>query len=900
MTPQIRHNLESNNERMNMKNHRPHIRPNFWLIIVSLLIFLHNTNGFSQVNEPPVLKSFTPVVTRPVLSPNGEQILFSGEDYHGLHLRSTDSGDIKTVSATLGAGYRANWSFSGHHIGFKLIHLNGFQQPAIYDVRTGELRTIHPKAAAVGVPTFSRDGRIAYTAGSELFILSKDLDKIFTYEIGHYANLAPISPDGKNIVYNDRNDQLWIIQVADGVKSQITDESIGFFDPKWSPTSDRLIFSSLTGILYTYDLNTGKMFKIDRGSSASWKNADDIVYCRETWDKQFRITASELFLCRYDGSEKVNIQPSRKNIRFPFYSPSSEKLIYLSGEEISIESLQKSGKILHPEINYSIQEFGSATRKEKPNSLQIQPESNIFNSFSFDAPYIHQVYDTPNWFNGHWACGATSAMMALAYYKILPIWPCNCSSPYYHTSDYGRYICEIYSFNGYTYDIPGYDPNYNYAWGGYGFIIQDDWHDTKGNMAKYVSQHGLASSVDWSPTYAKFCDETDQLYPVVILNSLTSSGHYVLGLGYNQTQHSVILNDPYGNKNGGYMNYEGKNVTYDWPGYNSGHANLNIVHCLIYMQRGKDLAISTFDMADTVTVGESIPFETIISNTGFEPVDSASISFYLSPNNYFSENDIFLGKTHLGSFAPVDTQTFSTSLSMPDSLPSKKYALGAFIDKEDAIIETSESNNRAYKVFVLRGYPFVYGFEPGQDATISTSRPQISVRFKDDYFGMLMDSLKLFLDGQNITNQSTISSSKISYTPDTDIGTGTHFVRVEATNNPGFTTIEEWQFDIAMSSVAEKSEFTLKWNLHQNYPNPFNRKTNIQYTIATPGYVTIQIFSIHGKLIKNLVDDFKQEGLHWTAWSGHDNRGNQVTSGLYFYRMKTGTYQETRRLIYIK
>ncbi|MGC8913619.1 MAG: C39 family peptidase [Thermoplasmata archaeon] len=199
-----------------------------------------------------------------------------------------------------------------------------------------------------------------------------------------------------------------------------------------------------------------------------------------------------------------------------------------------------------------------------------------------NVPYIHQVYDTPDWFDGRWACGATSAMMAIAYYGILPYWDCTVSVPYPHVSHWGRYICEIYTYNGYTYNIGSADPSGNIAYGGYGYITQNNWEDTKGHMAEYFVKHGLESSVDWSPTWAELKAEIDAGHPVVLLTSLTSAGHYVLAVGYYTSQYSVIVNDPYGNKNEGYMNYNGAYVTYDWPGYNYGNSNLNIVHCFIY------------------------------------------------------------------------------------------------------------------------------------------------------------------------------------------------------------------------------------------------------------------------------------------------------------------------------
>ncbi|MFZ5515390.1 MAG: FlgD immunoglobulin-like domain containing protein [Candidatus Zhuqueibacterota bacterium] len=871
------------------------------LFFFLLFFILLRTALFSQSQAISSMTSFLPAIVQPRLSPDGARFIYCGADYNGLALKTVGSDQAIVISTAAGAGYRANWSQDGQRIGFKLIHENGAQQPVFYDVAASKIIPVHPETMATGVPTFSNDGKIAFTVGEQLIIVDKDLRPLHAINLGHYANLAPISPDGKKVIFNDEHDQLWLLTLDNGATKQITNGPGGFFDPQWSPSSDRMICSSLTGYLYTYDVPSGKLYEIDRGSSGHWQTNDELLYCREVWDDHYQIVSSQIYVTKFNGNVKQQVQTSWKgNVTHPHFSTASGRLIYLSDRHIAVDSFDVKKLTLSPVQSYPIQDCSAPLSGSESQSPQTESRFEQMTIQSFDAPYLHQVYDTPDWFNGDWACGATSAMMALAYYKILPAWSCNCSYPYFHTSDYGRYICEIYTFNNYTYNIGGLDASSTMAYGGYGFIIQNNWQDTKSNMAKYANQHGVASSVDWDPTYTKLCTETDNLYPVVILNSLTTAGHYVLGIGYNQTQHSVVINDPYGNKNSGYVNYSGKNVIYDWPGYNSGHSNLNIVHCLIYMQAGKDLSIAPFELADTLTVGDVVPFETSVYNFGFDNVDSTAISFYLSPNNYFSDSDYFLGKLAVTQLAPVDTQIISTFIKLPDSLISKKYALGAFIDKEDSVKETSESNNRAYKLFVLKGYPHIYGFEPSMESIVSTARPQISVRFKDDYFGIELDSLKFFLDGENITQRSTIAASKITFVPDVDLLPGTHQVKVMVRNNPGFTTVAGWSFDIALSGVTESPSVLTNWSLNQNYPNPFNGRTNIQYSLAQPGVVTIQIYDIQGELVKRLATAFQPAGLHRISWDGRDERGAHVPSGLYFYQMTSGTFKQTRRMIYLK
>ena len=101
-------------------------------------------------------------------------------------------------------------------------------------------------------------------------------------------------------------------------------------------------------------------------------------------------------------------------------------------------------------------------------------------------------------------------------------------------------------------------------------------------MSQWIADHGLTSGTDDSPTYAKAQAEINANYPVVLLNSLTSAGHYITCIGYFQNQYTLIFNDPYGNKNISYPGTPGAGAYYDWPGYNNGYQNLNDAWRYIY------------------------------------------------------------------------------------------------------------------------------------------------------------------------------------------------------------------------------------------------------------------------------------------------------------------------------
>jgi len=867
-------------------------------------IFLVATSGFS--NDMTDMKSFIDGLVNPVLSPNLKELAFSKEDYSGLYLYEFEKDTIITIATNPGAGYGANFSGDGRFIAFKLILQDGSQQPVCFDVKNKKIIKLHSPVIAAGVPTFSNDQSIAYTVGAELIIVDNKLNLIRRIDLGYYANLAPISPDGSSVVYNDKNDQLWIISLDNGSKFQLTNSPDGFFNPHWSPDSRKIAANSLSGDIVVFDIDSHQSYRIGKGTSINWlEDNKNILYCELEWNKRFQLEKSQLIITDFTGENRAELGvSSNSQILFCHYVPEQNRIVYVFKKNLIIHQIKRLGQRV--EISdrqiISVDRFGMIDQPEAP-AIRLDYSTDQMDVVSFEAPYFHQVYDTPDWFDGHWACGATSAMMALTYYNILSPMPCSCSYPYPHESSHGRYICEIYSFNGYTYNIGGYDPNGRLGYGGYGFIIQNNWADTKGNMAKYARQHGLGSFVDWSPTYSKLKANINEAFPVVILNSLTNAGHYILGIGYNNSQHSVILNDPYGNKNQGYMNYNGKNVVYDWPGYNSGHANLNIVHCLIYMREGCDLVVDDFKLADTLSVNEEVDISFKIYNIGSEPSDAFSVQLYLSSDRDINSNtDYLLKEIPVSGVGKNDSLIIETMVQIPDSLPSFRWWLGVYIDIEDVILENSEENNSKLVDFILKGYPYVYRFKPIPSSIIETLQPEISARFIDVYFGIITDSARLYLDGKDLTSSCGFEGNKIYYNPEQALAPTQHWATIEVVNNLGYKTIKNWNFQIVKTGVSSEAESLAdrKYVLASNYPNPFNSRTRITYQLAKAGWVTLKIYSLTGQLIKVLVNEFQQQGSHQCHWDGKDRYHRIVPSGLYLYQLAGNNFVKTRRMIFLK
>jgi FlgD Ig-like domain/Fibronectin type III domain/FG-GAP-like repeat len=89
--------------------------------------------------------------------------------------------------------------------------------------------------------------------------------------------------------------------------------------------------------------------------------------------------------------------------------------------------------------------------------------------------------------------------------------------------------------------------------------------------------------------------------------------------------------------------------------------------------------------------------------------------------------------------------------------------------------------------------------------------------------------------------------------------------------------------------------------LKGNYPNPFNPETTISFSIKIDNEFTVlEVFNVKGQKVKTIVNEELASGQHSVVWNGTDDTEKSVSSGVYFYKMKAGSYQETKKMILMK
>jgi photosystem II stability/assembly factor-like uncharacterized protein len=95
--------------------------------------------------------------------------------------------------------------------------------------------------------------------------------------------------------------------------------------------------------------------------------------------------------------------------------------------------------------------------------------------------------------------------------------------------------------------------------------------------------------------------------------------------------------------------------------------------------------------------------------------------------------------------------------------------------------------------------------------------------------------------------------------------------------------------------VEVEIPFINKFSLSQNYPNPFNPSTVISYRLPVIGFVTLKVYDLLGREIATLVNEEKPAGEYEVEFDG-----SNLTSGIYFYQLKAGSFIETKKMILIK
>ncbi|MGE5679417.1 MAG: M6 family metalloprotease domain-containing protein [Bacillota bacterium] len=164
-------------------------------------------------------------------------------------------------------------------------------------------------------------------------------------------------------------------------------------------------------------------------------------------------------------------------------------------------------------------------------------------------------------------------------------------------------------------------------------------------------------------------------------------------------------------------------------------------------------------------------------------------------------------------------------------------------------------------------------------------------------FNVLTNGITFDANGNCFGSKGTTLSAGQLFKIDTANGTAT---LVGSMTHKGIKGIAMYP-GTAISAIGDglQNASIRTFALEQNYPNPFNPTTSIRYSVPEDAHVTLKVYDILGKELATLVDEVKSAGSHTVNFS-ISNGGVQHSSGIYFYRLQSGSFSDIKKMVILK
>jgi len=258
-----------------------------------------------------------------------------------------------------------------------------------------------------------------------------------------------------------------------------------------------------------------------------------------------------------------------------------------------------------------------------------------------------------------------------------------------------------------------------------------------------------------------------------------------------------------------------------------------------------NLPMHTEGLPHSFYVGQP-PVGCTIENVSGQMVPGGIGTFEIHMENTETVNILELGITDMPNYMTV------TDITLLDRF-------------EDGTID-GESGEAEDGSFYFLGYDFSTAIEPGAGAIL-----ELEVQFNN-----------------NLINPSVVFMIDMISAGD------------EETNPIIAITDNYGQFSSNMLAVDENERLPGEFALHPNYPNPFNPSTVIPYDIANSANVSLSVYDMRGRVVNDLVRKFQHAGRYSINWYGNDKLGNQVSAGVYIYKLQAGSKVISRKMVLMK
>jgi hypothetical protein len=301
--------------------------------------------------------------------------------------------------------------------------------------------------------------------------------------------------------------------------------------------------------------------------------------------------------------------------------------------------------------------------------------------------------------------------------------------------------------------------------------------------------------------------------------------------------------------------------------------------------------------ADTILVGEQVRLRLEVHNIGQAAADSVEIRF--------EESDAVTGRRAfaerlLSSPIPVDS-SFTVEQAWSSTGRIGLRQLFVTIDPKDRLTELNKANNSLMANIYVRadtsspqvevtfdGRSLLYG-------EMVAARPVIIARIYDNSPMAITDTaaVQVLLDGQRIAYANNAGQLSLK-APDDDKTRA--LIQFTPALKDGDHTLEILASDASGNRIYHRDDFQVVSELRllrvMNYPNPFYGQTDFTFELTQPAKVTIKVYTVAGRLIAVLDEDWLSAGFNAVRWDGRDQEGDALANGVYIYKVMVSNGSE--------
>ncbi|AFH47900.1 5'-Nucleotidase domain protein [Ignavibacterium album JCM 16511] len=253
-----------------------------------------------------------------------------------------------------------------------------------------------------------------------------------------------------------------------------------------------------------------------------------------------------------------------------------------------------------------------------------------------------------------------------------------------------------------------------------------------------------------------------------------------------------------------------------------------------------------------------------------------------------------------GKLAGTQTINYPSNSNSLMSIGCRQYSSGNFQEffngkiDEVKIFNKSFSNQEIFQMYKsTTSAPNLQS--PANNAIVNTLTPLLvwdSLVTATNYSVMIAtDSLFNTIVLLQFSNAASYLVESGALNPNVD-----YYWKVRTNNDGGVSPWSDvYHFTINLTDVEDEQQLPTGFALLQNYPNPFNPTTIIKYQLPVNSNVTLKVYDVLGKEVATLVNGYKSAGRYEVEFNT-----TSLSSGVYFYQLKTGSFVETKKMIILK